>query len=264
MTLHRPFHRLTVLLFSLGLFACSSTGGQKVTQKPAGPDLKQASDINVQLGVGYIKRQQYQAAKNKLEKAIDQNPENLLAYKNLAYLYARLGLLDESREKYEEALELKPDDADTLNSYGAFLCSIGELQEAQEKFARAYNDPFYDSIYMAQSNAGSCYIKQGEYEKAETLLRASLRKHPKLTGSLLSMAEIGIETGRYFMARAYIERYHSLQKPSAESLWLQIQAEKALGADDYYRKYARQLLNEFPDSKEAGLLEALRRDEQRR
>jgi type IV pilus assembly protein PilF len=75
------------------------------------------------------------------------------------------------------------------------------------------------------------------------------------------MAEIGVKTQKYLMARAYIQRYHAVARPSAESLWLQIQAEKALGAEDHYLKYARQLLKEFPDSDQAGMLEEMARNE---
>ena len=64
------------------------------------------------------------------------------------------------------------------------------------------------------------------------------------------------------MARAYIQRYHDVKSPSAESLWLQIQAEKALGDEKHYMKYARQLIKNFPDSDEAGWVEAQARNEQ--
>jgi len=87
---------------------------------------------------------------------------------------------------------------------------------------------------------------------------------PKIPGSLISMAEIGVKTERYLMARAYIQRYHDVRPASAESLWLQIQAERALGAKKHYIKYARQLIRDFPDSNEAGWAEAQARSEQLR
>lgn len=254
------------ILFTTILAGCTTSADKSAvtTKKVQEPNLKDAAEINVQLAVGYIQRKQYQPARDKLEKAIEQNPENLQAYKTLAYLYALLGLDKEAIEKYEEALDLKPDDPDLLNSYGAFLCSIGKLDDAQEKLKKAYSNPFYDSIYLAQSNAGSCLLKQGEYKQAEALLRQSLREQPKLPGSLISMADIGIKTERYLMARAYIQRYHAVKPPSPESLWIQIQAEKALGAQDHYMRYARQLINDFPDSDEAGWVEAQAHDEQLR
>ena len=252
---------IITVCISCFLIACSSMGGgTSVKQKE--PNLIEASELNVKLAVGYIQRQQYAPAREKLEKAIEQDPDNLVAYKTLAYLYALLGLEEEAIEKYDEALELKSDDSDLLNSYGAFLCSINRLDEAQEKLKLAYSNPFYESIYLAQSNAGSCFIKQGEYKKAEALLRQSLRIEPKVPGSLISMADVGIKTERFLMARAYIQRYHAVKSPSPESLWIQVQAEKALGAKDHYMKYARQLINDFPDSDEAGWVEAQARNEQ--
>ena len=228
------------------------------------PNLTEAAELNTQLAVGYIQRKQYKPARDKLEKAIEQDPDYLPAYKTLAYLYALLGQTEKAEEKYKEALDLKPDDADLSNSYGAFLCSLGKYDDAQERFEVAYSDPFYESLYLAESNAGSCYVKQGEYKKAEALLRKSLREQPKLPGSLISMAEVGLKTERYLMARAYIQRYHAVKPASAESLWIQAQAEKSLGAKDHYLKYARQLVNDFPDSDEAGWIEAQARSEQLR
>ena len=249
-------------LITLSLVACATSSTVTDDRKVSKPNLKEASDLNTRLAVGYIQRQQYKPAKEKLEKAIVQDPANVSAVKTLAYLYALLGLEEEATEQYLDALEIAPDDSDLLNSYGAFLCANGKLDEAQEYLKKAYSDPFYESLYMAQSNAGSCYVQENEYKKAELLLRKSLRSHPNLSGSLISMAEVGVKTDRYLMARAYIERYHAVSAPSAESLWIQLQAEKALGARDHYVKYAKQLIKDFPDSDEAGWVEAESGNEQ--
>ncbi|MCK5395426.1 MAG: type IV pilus biogenesis/stability protein PilW [Gammaproteobacteria bacterium] len=257
-----PIKIIITSLITLFLVACTTTSTVTANRKVSKPNLKEASDLNTQLAIGYIQREQYKPAKEKLEKAIDQNSDNVTAYKTLAYLYALLGLEEKANEKYEGALDLGPDDPDLLNSYGAFLCAHGKLDEAQVQFKKAYDDPFYESRYLAQSNAGSCYVKQGEYKKAEPLLRQSLRLQPNLPGSLISMAEVGVKTERHLMARAYIERYHAARPASAESLWIQIQAEKALDAYSHYLKYARQLINDFPDSDEAGWVEAESHNEQ--
>jgi len=248
--------RFVVIFFLLAYLAgCAGMRAAEVAEDTAKANLKDASQINVELGAGYIKRKQYDVARGKLEKAIKQNPDNASAYKTLAYLYSILGLRDKAAKKYEQALDLKPHDADILNDYGVFLCSINKIDRALPMFKQAYSDPFYKSAYLAESNAGSCYIKQKKYKEAEVLLRRSLRVQPKLPSSLLSMADIGVKTERYLMARAYIERYLALRKPTPASLWIQLQAEKALGSKEYYMKYARQLIRDFPDSDEAGWIE---------
>ena len=251
-----------MLFITFSIASCSMTGDSKSSTREKVPNYKDAAQINIKLAVGYIQRQQYKPARDKLEKAIEQDPENIEGYKTLAYLYSRLGLDDEAEIKYKEALDLNPNDSDLLNSYGTFLCTSGKLDEAQEKFKASYGNPFYEALYLAQSNAGSCYIKQEKYKEAEALLRKSLRVQPKLPGSLLSMAEVGVKTERYLMARAYIQRYHAVAPPGPESLWIQIQAEKALGAKEHYIKYAKQLISDFPDSDEAGWVEAQARNEQ--
>ncbi len=256
--------RWLVFLLLVSLAGCAGLGGGQTEDQSSSLNLKEASKLNTELGVGYIKRHQYKVAAHKLEKAINENSKNVLAYKNLAYLYSILGLTDKARENYETALDIEPKNPDVLNSYGAFLCVTGKIDEAQKKFKQAYSNPFYSSIYLAESNAGICYLKQGKYVEAEALLRKSLRIQPKLPSSLLSMADIGIRTGRYLMARAYIERYHAIKKPSAESLWIQVREEKALGDKTSYMKYVHQLMDDFPDSDEAGLAETQARHEQLR
>lgn len=259
--------KIALLTVSLSfLVACETTSSTQKSSKKTQqePNLREAAELNTQLAIGYIQRQQYKPAKDKLEKSIEQNPDYLPAYKTLAYLYALLGQTEKAEEKYQEALDLKPMDPDLSNSYGAYLCTQGKYDEAQKVLKIAYSDPFYEAGYLAESNAGSCYVEQGEFKTAEAYLRRSLRKDPKLPGSLISMAEVGLKTDRYLMARAYIERYFAVKSASAESLWIASQAEKNLGAKDHYMKYARKILEDYPDSDEAGWIEAQARSERLR
>ncbi len=245
----------------LFLFACATTK-ESGSPEMGEPDFIEASRLNTKLAIGFIQRGQYKAAREKLRKAVKQNSDNFEAFKTMAYLYALLGLTEEAETFYHEALSLNSKDPDLLNSYGTFLCKAGEFNKAQRHFKKAYSNPFYAARFLAKSNAGSCFVKQNKYEKAEPLLRKSLRVNATLPGSLISMAEIGLKTERFLMSRAYIQRYHDVHVASAESLWIQIQAERALGAKEHFMRYARQLINDFPDSDEAGWVELQAKNEQ--
>jgi len=254
-----------VFLFFVALLASCSTQSQKQSQsEEQGPDLKEASKLNVQLAVGYIKRNELDVARGKLEKAIEQDDSNSDAYKTLGYLYSRLDMNKEADKAYEKAIDIKSNDPDLHNNYGAFLCKIGKIDEALKEFKIAYTSPFYDSPYLAYSNAGACLSKQGHYLQAENMLRKALSYDPNLPGALISMADLGIKTKRYLMARAYIERYHAKARPSSDSLWIQVQAEKGLGDRAHYLKYANQLISQFPNSDEASWARDQERDEQLR
>lgn len=245
---------LMLLVTSIFMVACT---GSSLREARETENLKRASDINVQLGAGYLKRGQYEIAKEKLDKAIKQDPANVDALVTMAILMMHLNEVGEAENYYLEALDIKDKDPVLRNNYGTYLCRVGRIDEALKEFQLAYTNPFYDTPYLAYSNAGTCLLQAGNYKKSEIFLRKALRKQPKLSGALFSMADLGIKTKKYLMARAYSQRYHAINVPSAASLWLQVQAERALGATEHYRKYAKLILSDFPDSQEASWIEEL-------
>ena len=253
--------RIILIITITGLSACSSKQETIIDKKVSEPDLKQAAALNVQLAIGYIDRDQYGVAQEKLDKAIEQDPDNVDAYTTMAYLKRRVNELDEAEDYYLQALDIKSTNPNIHNNYGGLLCQMGRYDDALDEIRLAYEDPFYQTPYLAYANAGTCLLDKGDYQQAEKMLRKVLRDQPNYAGALLSMAEIGVKTEKYLMARAYVQRYHAIARPTAESLWLQVQSEKALGAQEHYLKYARKLLNDFPDSDEAGMLEEMARNE---
>lgn len=254
-----------ILIFIVLVAVSACAGGPGTTKKEREQvDNKSAAVTNLQLGVGYIKRGQYEIAEEKLGKAIKQDPRNIEAYTAMAYLMTLVNQNERAEDYYQDALDIKENNPETLNSYGAFLCKVGRLDEAMEKFRQAATNPFYETPYLAYNNAGTCLLEAKNYKNAEYMLRNALKQQPELQSALLSMAEIGVKTKKYLMARAYVQRFHAVAKPTAESLWVQVQAEKALGDKEHYLKYAKQLLNQFPDSKQAKLVEKLASNDRQR
>ena len=253
--------RIILIITITGLSACSTKDEMVVDKKVSEPDLVQASALNVQLAIGYIDRDQLGIAQEKLIKAIEQDPESVDAYTTMAYMKRKVNELEEAEKYYLEALEIKSTNPNIHNNYGGLLCQMGRYDEALKEIRLAYEDPFYETPYLAYANAGTCLLDKGDYKEAEKMLRKALRDQPNYAGALISMAEIGVKTEKYLMARAYIQRYHAVARPTAESLWLQVQSEKALGAEEHYMKYARRLLKDFPDSDEAGMLEEMARND---
>ena len=254
---------LVMLLLVLGLVSACANDNRAVRKSTSPADLRSASAVNVQLAVGYIKRQQYDVAKIKLDKAIEQDSDNIEAYKMMAFLMTVVGKPEEAEDYYQDAIDINDEDPEVRNSYGTYLCQLGRFDDAQEEFKLAYSNPYYKTAYLAYSNAGTCLIKQQKYTEAEQLLRKALQSQPKHPGALLSMAEVGVKSNKHLMSRAYIQRYHIDNEPTAESLWLQMQAEKALGATKYYEAAGRKLLELFPDSDQAGLVDQSLRYESR-
>lgn len=242
--------RIIIMLTVLSLTAC---GGMSKARKNQIDDKKEGANINVQLASGYMQRGQFEIAKEKLLKAIELDDTFVPAYTTMAVLMSRLGDIDEAENYYLDALDIDSNNPELLNNYGTFLCQHNKLDDAKEQFNKAINNPLYETPHVAHGNLGYCIMKADnpDYQLAEMHLRKALRVNPEMRSSLMAMGELGIQTRRYLMARAYMQRYHSITKASPDSLWLQIQAEKALGDKKHLLKLTTQLLDDFPDSPEA-------------
>ena len=68
------------------------------------------------------------------------------------------------------------------------------------------------------------------------------------------MAKLSYANGNYLSARAFLQRYLEIANQTPASLWLGIQIEQKLGDKNTLSSYALLLKNNFPDSREAGLL----------
>ena len=235
---------LAVALVALALAGC----GRGLPR----PDTVAAAQYNAQLGANYLNRGELNQARAKLESALEQDDDNALAHATYAQLQQRIGDADGARFHFERAIELEPDQAEHHNAFGAFLCGAGDAEAAQREFAIAASDPFYRTPEFALDNAGLCMLSTGDLPRAETYLRAALRKNPRFPAAWLHMADYFQRVGRLTLARAYFQRHETLAAPSPESLLLGHRIARDAGDLRAAERYASALLGDFPGSREAG------------
>lgn len=230
----------------LALAGCAST-----SDGPYERQLHKASQLNAQLGANYLQRGNLQQAKDKIDKALDQDPENPDAHAAAALLNMRLNEPERAREHFETALDLDPSAPQVQNNYGTFLCEHGEYATGMRYFLKAAENPLYGTPAYAYANAGRCAREAGQVEEARRHLRSALEADPRMASALYALAELEMERGRVDHAARYIERYHDAASPGPESLWLAVRVERALGNAEAARKHGVQLLRDFPDSEQA-------------
>lgn len=233
----------------IGAFLVSCASMEKSQQKNL-----RIAETHVQLGVGYLRQGQTDWALEKLKKALRAMPDYGPAHSTIALVYSELGERDLADEHYLKAIELLPDEGGVHNNYGVFLCKQNKLEQAEKHFIKAINTPRYNTPELAYENAGACARLMPNLEKAESYLRAALKRNPKLAVSLFNMAEISFTQKNYLSSRAYIQRFEEVAPHNAKSLWLGIQVERKLGDKTAESSYAKQLQSKFPDSEEYKLL----------
>ena len=255
-----------ILLAMLSVAGCATTG--------MGPDLEDstgqmgqarqpgtgAGDIYVKLAVEYLRQNNLESALLNAKKALEVEPRNAEGHNVLALIYTRLGENTLAERHFVSGLKIEPRNSYLHNAYGTVLCSAGRYDEADREFNLALQNPLYTTPAVSLSNAGHCAQDRGDIPAAESYLRRALEIDPRLPAALLAMGEISFTNGNLMSARAYLERFHAVSRPTAPSLWLGIRTERQLGDEDQAASYSLLLRNNFPDSVEVQRLDESERE----
>ncbi|MCB1752133.1 MAG: type IV pilus biogenesis/stability protein PilW [Gammaproteobacteria bacterium] len=211
-----------------------------------------AGDIYVNLAVAYMQNGQMDIALQQARKAIEVDPRSTGAHNAIALIYARLGEPGLAERHYRIGIELAPRNPYIHNAYGTFLCQQRRYEEAEQEFVNALKNPLYRTPELAYTNAAVC-TRQRSPERSDAYLLKALQTNPVFPPALLQMAKLSLTRRDFESARNYLQRFNAVAPHSAESLWIGIQTERALGDKDRAASYQLQLRSGFPDSPEAQL-----------
>lgn len=232
-----------LMLALLSLLGCAA-GGAAV--KPESKQA-QAAALQVKMGQEYLTKGDLEQARDKLQRALDLDPNSVDAHTLVAVLNERIGRPEVAEKHYRRAVELKPEAGALNNNYGAFLCAQGRYDEAQQRFALAADDPFYKTPAMALANAGVCARKVGDAGVAESRFRRALELDARNLTALYELAHIAHEQGQHLRARAFIQRYEAVTPADAGLLLLASKVESKLGDKKNAAVYLDRLQRDFPD-----------------
>lgn len=234
------------LLLMLGLAACSS--GQKT------PRNSEASEINTRLGLAYLRSNDLNQSKEKIEKALKQDPKSANAMMAYGLLLQKLEEPEKAEVYFKKAISIAPKNPDLRNNYGGFLCQQGRYEEGVKQFMVAMNDPLYKTPEYAADNIGNCYLKSGDMVRAEAYYRKALEIDKYFPQALYHMARLSFLNQNYLSARAYLQRFKAVAGDIPGTLWLCYQVELELNNSLDANRCADKLLQQYPDSKEASQL----------
>jgi len=96
----------------------------------------------------------------------------------LAYLYLKIGNLDESEKLYQKLLIVSPDDFSILNNEAAILARRGLFKEAIEELDKVLSiEPNCGEAY---ANKGTILVKMGDLKGGIKCLNMALKVKPTL------------------------------------------------------------------------------------
>jgi type IV pilus assembly protein PilF len=232
------------------LVGCMSNNSSQMSK----PQPDRASDINLEIGIDHLRKGNLSQAKEKIDRAIDQNPRNAKAHAAAGLLYDRLGDIKQADAHFDRAISLEPKDPDIGNNYAAFLCKNGRHERGEKVALQTAANPLYKTPEIALVNAGNCARAAGDLASAEADYRRALSVKPRFGAALHEITEVKLTQKDYLSARGFYQRYMEVSRTSAASLWFCVRIERALKNASVADNCAARLKNEYPSAAETKAL----------
>jgi type IV pilus assembly protein PilF len=248
------------LRLAIGLLLLCTLAACVTTTKDGSKPLKgenaevTAAKYNIQLGTAYLQQGNYALAKDKLERALKQNPKDPDVHTSLGLLYDRTGDVKGADKHFKEALRLAPDKPDLSNNYAVYLCKNGRVDEGVERFTAVANNKYYRTPEVALTNAGVCLLSAKRLDEAEKRFVGAIRARPNYSDATVQLANVHLERNQVAEARKVVDTYLNAFKPQADVLYSGVIVARAAKDRMSEEKYSRALRLDFPDSPQARAL----------
>lgn len=241
-----------VVVAALALAGCMSSDGRKPLKQS---DPKEtAAKYNVQLGTAYLQQGNFNLAREKLERALKQNPRDPDVHTSLGLLHDRTGDSKAADRHFREALRLAPDKPDLSNNYAIYLCKNGRVDEGVARFGEVAANRFYRTPEVALTNAGVCLRDAKRLDEAETRFLGAIKARPNYSEATVQLASLYLEREQVARARQVVDTYLGAFRPNAEVLFAAVSVARAAKDRVAEEKHSRALRLEFPESAQARAL----------
>ncbi len=244
---------LPVLCAGLALLAgCATNTAQDKRNKDA-------ASYNVQLGLAYLNQGDLQQAKDKLDRAVKQNPDSADVHSARAYLFEHLNDPAQADSEFRTALRIAPHDPQIINNYAVYLCQTGRTDEGVKRFLESARNALYQTPWAAYTNAGVCLHAAKRDDEARTNFQRALQIRPNFPEATYQLANLEFARGELLPARQRIDAYLGSFEETPDLLLLGVRVARAQGDKMAAQRYARKLQLDFPSSDQARALAALDR-----
>jgi type IV pilus assembly protein PilF len=253
----RAVSALALILASV-LSACHSApppyqpadrGGRK-------PEPEQAAVANMQMALEYMRINNLGRARERIERALKEAPDNANVQETAGLVYERLNEMSKAQRAFAAAVRLGKQDPNIMNSYAGFLCRTGKAAAGEKIFMEVARNPVYQTPEVALVNAGVCDAASGDAVDAQRNFDRALAIRPNMPEALLESGNLALERGDAAEALDFVKRFLAVNQPTPEILWLGYRAERKLGDSTAAAGYARRVQAEFPNSEQAQALRA--------
>ena len=253
---------LLAVVAAVLLAGCANTGGRPSPNAIAGTEqvIPTASDegqarkrarLRLELAMGYFEHGQTTVALDEVKQALVIDPSYGDAYNLRGLVYMRLDDPGLAEDSFRRAIAANARDGNAMHNYGWLLCQQKRYGDALKQFQAAMDAPGYTDQAKTLMTMGVCEIQAGRPTEAERYLARAYEMDAGNPVIGYNLALILSQRGEWTRAQFYIRRINNSQAASAESLWLGVKIERQLNNNEAAGQLGGQLVQRFPQSREA-------------
>src|ERR1700728_5231012 len=154
---------LAAAALTAALSAChSSPPPYQQPDRHRKPVPQEAAVANMKMALEYMRINNLAPARERIERALGEAPDNPNVQETAGLVYERLNDLPKAKHAFSAAARLGKEDPDILNSYAGFLCRTGKATEGEKLFIQVAQNPVYRTPEVALLNAGVCLGTSGD------------------------------------------------------------------------------------------------------
>lgn len=245
-----------VAVVLLALSGCAASGRAPakpeaaVQAAPEGSDMARRAHIRMELAASYLQAGQASVALQEVAQAIALEPRNADAYALQGLILLGMRDYPAARNSLQQSLSLQPGDPRTLHNMGWLDCLEGRYAQGIAVLDRVLDTPRYAEPSKTLMTKAMCQRQAGDVAAAEKTFFQAYEMDAGNPVIAYHLADLLFRRQELERARFYVRRLNNGEYANAESLWLGIRVEKAIGDKAAVRQLADQLQKRFPDSKE--------------
>lgn len=232
-----------------------------VTETSGGLPPPAADSVRVRaqldLARAYLETDNFERARNPLNRALEIDSTSVEAHVLLAVLYEREGEAELAERHYQLALESQPEHSQAMNNYASFLYTQQRYVEAVALLRRLVDDVNYRARSQAYENLGLAELQIGELARAKAAFLRAVQLNLVQPRAYLELADMAYADAELSQAREYYDRLLSQARQTPRALCLGMKLAHAAADTDQLASYTLALNNIYPNSPESQSCEVL-------
>ncbi|MGB3401844.1 MAG: tetratricopeptide repeat protein [Microcoleaceae cyanobacterium] len=165
------------------------------------------------------------------QRALDQNPQNIIAYQELGNIFLKLQKPEQAIQSYQKAVALQPKLPQTYHNLGEAYAQLEQWTEAISVYQTAIQlKPDFSWSY---NNLADIYLKLGQWTQAINYYRKAIKLNPNFA---LSHHNLGEAYSKLEQWEKAISAYQQAVQLNPKFVWSQYHLGELLCQHQFYSK----------------------------